>query len=159
VTSGGTPVPIERKTVRFIDNFSTGHRGAASAEQFIARGYAVIFLYRQGSLFPYKRHFDLVSSLFTNQFRPRILSESKTMGIIMVSPQVLQLNFFIFMNKQMNPLQFLEAWNNPDYSKNIPNIAEVKDLLLPIPFQTLFDYLLLLQHAAQSIAPAGACRE
>ena len=32
VTSGGTAVPLERNTVRFIDNFSTGSRGAASAE-------------------------------------------------------------------------------------------------------------------------------
>ncbi len=32
VTSGGTTVPLERRTVRFIDNFSTGARGAAMAE-------------------------------------------------------------------------------------------------------------------------------
>ena len=32
ITSGGTTVPLERNTVRFIDNFSVGTRGAASAE-------------------------------------------------------------------------------------------------------------------------------
>ena len=32
VTSGGTLVPLENNTVRFIDNFSTGTRGAVSAE-------------------------------------------------------------------------------------------------------------------------------
>eukprot|EP00041_Stephanoeca_diplocostata_P007735 m.111754 g.111754 ORF g.111754 m.111754 type:complete len:90 (+) comp17010_c0_seq2:97-366(+) len=32
VTSGGTTVPLEKNTVRFLDNFSTGNRGAASAE-------------------------------------------------------------------------------------------------------------------------------
>ena len=32
VTSGGTTVPLEKNTVRFIDNFSTGARGAVSAE-------------------------------------------------------------------------------------------------------------------------------
>ncbi|RHY30877.1 hypothetical protein DYB32_003949 [Aphanomyces invadans] len=32
VTSGGTTIPLERNTVRFIDNFSTGSRGASSAE-------------------------------------------------------------------------------------------------------------------------------
>lgn len=32
VTSGGTTVPLERRTVRFIDNFSTGTRGACLAE-------------------------------------------------------------------------------------------------------------------------------
>lgn len=32
VTSGGTTVPLERNTVRFLDNFSTGSRGAAAVE-------------------------------------------------------------------------------------------------------------------------------
>lgn len=32
VTSGGTTVPLERATVRFVDNFSTGARGARLAE-------------------------------------------------------------------------------------------------------------------------------
>lgn len=32
VTSGGTTVPLEQRCVRYIDNFSSGHRGAASAE-------------------------------------------------------------------------------------------------------------------------------
>lgn len=32
VTSGGTSVPLEKNTVRSIENFSTGTRGARSAE-------------------------------------------------------------------------------------------------------------------------------
>ncbi len=32
VTSGGTSVPLEKNTVRSIENFSTGKRGASSAE-------------------------------------------------------------------------------------------------------------------------------
>ena len=32
VTSGGTAVPLEKHTVRFLDNFSTGNRGALSSE-------------------------------------------------------------------------------------------------------------------------------
>lgn len=43
VTSGGTTVPLENNTVRFIDNFSAGTRGATSAEYFLENGYAVIF--------------------------------------------------------------------------------------------------------------------
>jgi phosphopantothenate-cysteine ligase len=35
VTSGGTSVPLELNTVRSIENFSTGTRGARSAEFFI----------------------------------------------------------------------------------------------------------------------------
>lgn len=32
VTSGGTAVPLEKQTVRYLDNFSTGNRGGLSAE-------------------------------------------------------------------------------------------------------------------------------
>lgn len=55
ITSGGTLVPLEQQTVRHLDNFSTGTRGSTSAEQFLLRGYAVIFLYRDSSFFPYTR--------------------------------------------------------------------------------------------------------
>ncbi|KAK9670314.1 hypothetical protein RND81_13G193500 [Saponaria officinalis] len=34
ITSGGTTVPLEQRCVRYIDNFSSGHRGAASTELF-----------------------------------------------------------------------------------------------------------------------------
>lgn len=40
VTSGGTTAPLERRCVRFLDNFSQGTRGALSAEQFLAVGYS-----------------------------------------------------------------------------------------------------------------------
>lgn len=56
VTSGGTQVPLEKNTVRFIDNFSAGSRGAASTEYFIEAGYTVILLYRKTSIMPYHRH-------------------------------------------------------------------------------------------------------
>jgi len=58
VTSGGTTVPLETNTVRFIDNFSAGTRGATSAEHFLSLGYAVIFLHRTHSLFPFSRHYS-----------------------------------------------------------------------------------------------------
>ncbi|ORY19883.1 DNA/pantothenate metabolism flavo protein [Clohesyomyces aquaticus] len=58
VTSGGTTVPLEAQTVRYIDNFSAGTRGATSAEYFLANGYAVVFLHRQFSLLPYSRHYS-----------------------------------------------------------------------------------------------------
>lgn len=46
ITSGGTTVPLEQFTVRFVDNFSIGTRGSSSAEVFFAAEYRVIFLYR-----------------------------------------------------------------------------------------------------------------
>src|SRR5436305_12254291 len=64
VTSGGTTVPLENQTVRFIDNFSAGTRGATSAEYFLQEGYAVIFLHRQFSLLPYSRHYSHSTNCF-----------------------------------------------------------------------------------------------
>lgn len=55
VTSGGTAADLEMQTVRFIDNFSTGKRGAISVEEFLKRGYACIHLMREGCASPYSR--------------------------------------------------------------------------------------------------------
>ncbi|KAJ8326621.1 Phosphopantothenate--cysteine ligase cab2 [Batrachochytrium dendrobatidis] len=64
VSSGGTTVPLENQTVRFLDNFSAGTRGATSAEYFIQAGYAVLFLHRQFSLEPYTRHYTHAKNCF-----------------------------------------------------------------------------------------------
>lgn len=56
MSAGGTAVPLERNTVRFIDNFSRGERGAASAENFLRQGYRVVYLHRRGSVMPFTRH-------------------------------------------------------------------------------------------------------
>ncbi|CAJ0580837.1 unnamed protein product, partial [Mesorhabditis spiculigera] len=64
ITSGGTTVPLEKNTVRYIDNFSMGTRGASSAEYFLKAGYVVVFLHRQGSLKPFQRNFtDIFDSM------------------------------------------------------------------------------------------------
>eukprot|EP00922_Rhytidocystis_sp_ex-Travisia-forbesii_P025258 GHVS01037079.1.p1 GENE.GHVS01037079.1~~GHVS01037079.1.p1 ORF type:complete len:195 (-),score=45.31 GHVS01037079.1:586-1170(-) len=56
ITSGGTCVPLESQTVRVLENFSTGKRGAALAEYFLSTGYRVILLARDRSQQPYIRH-------------------------------------------------------------------------------------------------------
>lgn len=71
VTSGGTTVPLENQTVRFIDNFSAGTRGATSAEYFLECGYAVIFLHRQFSLLPYSRHYSHSVNCFLDYMQER----------------------------------------------------------------------------------------
>lgn len=53
ISSGGTSVPLEKNTVRSLENFSTGTRGARSAEFFLKVGYSVIFFYREGSICPF----------------------------------------------------------------------------------------------------------
>lgn len=58
VTAGGTVAPLERQEIRHITNLSTGQRGAASAEEFLKRGYAVIYFHKTGCLLPFARHFQ-----------------------------------------------------------------------------------------------------
>ena len=55
VSSGGTAADLEIHSVRCLDNFSTGKRGAISVEELLKRGYAVIHLWRRGSASPYGR--------------------------------------------------------------------------------------------------------
>ena len=57
VTSGGTTAPLERRTVRYVDNFSTGNRGAAIAER-LTQGYRVIYLHRTTCAFPFTRKIE-----------------------------------------------------------------------------------------------------
>lgn len=64
VTSGGTAADLELNSVRCLENFSTGLRGAISVEEFLKRGYAVIHLWRVGSASPYGR---LASQSIGNQ--------------------------------------------------------------------------------------------
>ncbi|CAN0121236.1 unnamed protein product, partial [Ectocarpus sp. 4 AP-2014] len=74
ITAGGTAVPLEANTVRTIDNFSTGRRGAVSAEQFIARGYGVIYLGREGCAAPFARRFqELVSNHVDLKFMDKLV--------------------------------------------------------------------------------------
>jgi phosphopantothenate-cysteine ligase len=57
ITSGGTTVPLEQNTVRFIDNFSGGERGASSCEAFLKFGFRVVFIHRMGSCMPFCQSF------------------------------------------------------------------------------------------------------
>ncbi len=69
VTSGGTAVPLEKDSVRFIENFSKGTRGARSCEQFLDAGYVVIMIVRDNAEKPFesiignKTWLDLVYAL------------------------------------------------------------------------------------------------
>ena len=54
ITSGGTSVPLEKNTVRSVENFSTGQRGAYTAEYFLKENVPVIFFYRLTSLRPFQ---------------------------------------------------------------------------------------------------------
>ncbi|XP_026205462.1 phosphopantothenate--cysteine ligase [Anabas testudineus] len=134
ITSGGTKVPLESRTVRFLDNFSSGRRGASSAEYFIDSGYAVIFLHRHRSLYPYTRTFSTINMLDALQFRSGEEASGNTAEVV-VNQQVL-----------------------PNVSKVLKQYQEVKEcrLLLPVEFNTLSEYLHLLKAAAQALSTIGS---
>jgi phosphopantothenate-cysteine ligase len=128
VTSGGTTVPLERQTVRFIDNFSAGTRGATSAEYFLETGYAVIFLHRQFSLLPYSRHYSHATDCFLD-----FLCEGPDGSVVANEG---------YRGKM---LQVLRKYNS----------AKDKNLLLTLPFTTINDYLFVLRAIAQLMRPLG----
>ena len=128
VTSGGTTVPLERQTVRFIDNFSAGTRGATSAEYFLETGYAVIFLYREFSLLPYSRHYSHATNCFLD-----FLHEGPS-GSVVANDE--------YREKMLKVLRQYGA-------------AKSQNLLLTIPFTTINDYLFVLRAIAQLMRPLG----
>ncbi len=129
VTSGGTTVPLENNTVRFIDNFSAGTRGATSAEYFLENNYAVIFLHREFSLLPYSRHY----SHTTNCFLDYMIEDSKTGNVI------------IDLKYQNQMKEILKKYQN----------VKEKNLLINIPFTTVNQYLFTLKIISESLNKIG----
>ncbi|ODV83146.1 hypothetical protein CANARDRAFT_9869 [[Candida] arabinofermentans NRRL YB-2248] len=128
VTSGGTTVPLENNTVRFIDNFSAGTRGATSAEYFLESNYAVIFLHREFSLLPYSRHY----SHTTNCFLDYMIEKD---GKVQVNDSY-QKEMLLVLKKH----KFIHENN----------------LLLKIPFTTVHQYLFTLKLIAQELSVIGS---
>lgn len=126
VTSGGTTVPLERKCVRYIDNFSSGNRGAASTEYFLKEGYAVVFLSRRGSMQPFCR--GLPSNPLLRCF------EAFPNGTVQVQVQYKEI-----IHSGISKYQ--EASRNGD--------------MLCLAFTTLFEYLQILRLLSTSMESLG----
>lgn len=141
VTSGGTTVPLENQTVRFVDNFSAGTRGATSAEYFLQQGYAVIFLHRQYSLLPYSRHYSHSTNCFLDFMAeaasPFASDDSSDLGH---GPIVVRSEY----QDQMRDV--LRKYRH----------AKDNNLLLLLPFTTVTEYLFELRSLAQIMKPLGA---
>jgi hypothetical protein len=126
VTSGGTLVPLEHNMVRFIDNFSTGTRGATSAECFLAQGYAVLFLHRKSSKLPFTRAF------------------SKTVTALNIPTN--------------HPLRIDAPIQETDIvlrEVECARLASAKHFYLPVEFETLDQYLALLETIARRLGQWG----
>ncbi|CAG8510083.1 7198_t:CDS:2 [Ambispora gerdemannii] len=128
ITSGGTTVPLENQTVRFIDNFSAGTRGATSAEYpfdcliHLIPDYAVIFMHRQFSLQPYNRHFSHQSILDLLELKPD--------GSINVCSE--------YAHKMKATLTKYQEYKR-------------KEMLLMLEFFTVNDYLFLLRSVSHAL--------
>ena len=127
VTSGGTTVPLETQTVRYIDNFSAGTRGATSAEYFLEHGYAVIFLHRQFSLLPFSRHYSHNTRSFLD-----------------------------FMKEQDGQV-VVEGQHQDEMLRVLRQYAEVKraNKLLILSYVTITEYLWNLRDVARLMRPLG----
>ena len=128
VTSGGTTVPLENQTVRFIDNFSAGTRGATSAEYFLEVGYAVIFLHRQFSLLPYSRHYSHSTNCFLDY-----MTEGRNTEVV-VNPE--------YQEKMLGVLRKYNA-------------ARRNNTLLLLSFTTITEYLWELRSISMLMRPLG----
>ena len=154
VTSGGTTVPLETHTVRFIDNFSAGTRGATSAEYFLQSGYAVIFLHRQFSLLPYSRHYSHSTNCFLDFMDEEDLAPTSPNGV----------NHHLNNNNNSNNGNH----NNgaivvrTQYQDQMRDVlrkyryAKRNNLLLLIPFTTISEYLFELRSLTKLMRPLGA---
>ncbi|KAJ1821875.1 Phosphopantothenate--cysteine ligase cab2 [Coemansia sp. RSA 2671] len=127
VTSGGTTVPLENNTVRFVDNFSAGTRGSCSAEQFLAMGYAVIFLYREQSLQPFNRNYS-----------------HNTKGVLS------------FLERTNGQIHIKPEWEEK-MGQDLDNYQKYtqENKLLMVNFTTLSDYLFLLREVSLLVASLG----
>lgn len=130
VTSGGTQVPLETRAVRFLENFSSGRRGAASAERLVAAGYAVCFLHRARSVFPWARALPPHGPALLDALR---LTPGPPPGVA-ADPAALP--------------ALLPALR--EYRR-----ATEEGALLAIEFTALEEYLALLRAAARALAPLG----
>ncbi|EGY19795.1 phosphopantothenate-cysteine ligase [Verticillium dahliae VdLs.17] len=128
ITSGGTTVPLERNTVRFIDNFSAGTRGATSAEYFLEAGYGVISCIANSASnpTPVTNHTPWTASSTS-------LQESPDGSVVANSAH------------QEKMLAVLRKYNT----------ARATNALLVIPFVTITDYLHELRAISRLMRPLG----
>eukprot|EP00123_Amoebidium_parasiticum_P014656 comp22585_c1_seq1/m.34576 comp22585_c1_seq1/g.34576 ORF comp22585_c1_seq1/g.34576 comp22585_c1_seq1/m.34576 type:complete len:314 (-) comp22585_c1_seq1:31-972(-) len=131
ITSGGTTVPLEHNMVRFLDNFSAGTRGSASAEYFLEAGYAVVFMHRNFSLEPYSRHYSHTVHCILDYLKIEHHSDGDTIAVMPAHREGLK--------------EVLEKHNK----------AKAERRLHKIPFVTVTEYLFLLRMASQAFSVLG----
>lgn len=130
VTSGGTAVPLEKRSVRFIENFSTGTRGARSCEQLLALGYTVVLIVRDSAEQPFS------TMAGARKAWHEVLEQrpGKSSGGVIVKDKY-----------------------QDRVSENLRKHTKVRknDKLLVLPYKSIFEYLVLLRVASQELECKG----
>ena len=183
VTSGGTAADLEVHTVRSLENFSTGLRGALSVERLLAKGYAVIHLWRTGSAAPYAR--ALATAGMSGKERLWLPNQGLS---VQGFDRMLALNGD---NQDDDPLDGLDdnddPWledlvpssgsnksagsrkkqpvvssgvslnrrlaDSPNVLQAVRDLRRHRDQLLTVPFRTVEEYLGRLEHCARALQP------
>ena len=125
ISSGGTSVPLEKNTVRSVENMSTGARGARSAERFLKAGHPVIFFHRTESLQPFSVE---IQGEWTKIMESLDKSDKKSGN---------KADFF----------KKVDSFNKYNNDK-----SPYSGLLLKIPFTTVSEYLRDLEAISKSVA-------
>eukprot|EP00210_Caulerpa_lentillifera_P009051 g8638.t1 len=130
LTSGGTTVPLERRCVRYIDNFTTGTRGALSAEEFLTHGYLVVFLTRDSAFQPF------------------------TLDLGTQNPAELLWKFTEVQNGEVKVCKEQET-----KLKKLQGVLEYvynEGLLLTVNFTSIFDYMKKLEWISKELSKFGS---
>ena len=132
VTSGSVPTPLDTDSVNYLDTLGSGNRAAACAEDFLRRGYHVVFLYREGSLRPFSR------VLAKRMKKAHALTDQ-----VKVNTETGRLELVLDADEEARMAQMLTTYES------------VKPRLLEVSFADLFEYLYLLREACRAAAPLG----
>lgn len=143
VTSGGTCTDLEVNSVRSLDNFSTGFRGALSVEAFLAKGYAVVHLQRTGSASPFACNLSRELAIGVNQALS--VAAFDKMFSVGGSDSGSLSDHLEVKSKIANSSLIKEA---------VRNMTRALDhnLLYTITFRTVEEYLHLLELAARTLS-------
>eukprot|EP00924_Labyrinthula_sp_SR-Ha-C_P000897 snap_masked-scaffold_7-processed-gene-7.12-mRNA-1 protein AED:0.18 eAED:0.18 QI:0/-1/0/1/-1/1/1/0/292 len=129
VSSGGTTVPLERNTVRFLDNFSSGTRGARSVEYFLKKGFAVVFLNRPSSARPFLHRVSLETiALESLPIENLDIFESfRALRQNMLSVEFVTINEYLFLLREL--VLLLSQFNAGEFL--LYSAAAVSDYYIP----------------------------
>lgn len=124
ITSGGTTVPLEVNAVRYITNFSSGGRGAFFVETLAERGWACVLLHHRTAVVPFRRVLDAMPTADVFDVLTDSSSSSASSAGTAAATEL----------RRMTALY-----------------QRTKDLVHYIPFDTVVEYIFLLEVVSRTL--------